>query len=259
MILDCSSPCSTQLSLGQILNLSSTHLREALSRFDLDQFYSEHQSDERKPGVIILEEVLNFASDTRVAEDILWFHGTRVIDPESFRVNGIRPLNYQLDQIWTDLFNVAGHLYVGRQGWDDFRRGVETDYRGRFADLYRMKTRDALHWGPHAVLIRDVLINPQRFGSVNYLNTPEIVEDICTCFCEQTGRNLLRVFQEQSRACIVHFNDDTPRADAIPIALHYLYQTNRGNDLFPGCNTCFDGHTEPIQPQQIVAIDVISQ
>ena len=89
MILDCSSPESTQLSLGQILDISSTHLLEALSQFNLDQFCVEHQSDDREPGVILLEEVFNVAANARIPENIFRFHGTRVINPESFNSNGI--------------------------------------------------------------------------------------------------------------------------------------------------------------------------
>ncbi|HYM88690.1 MAG TPA: hypothetical protein VES92_06190 [Nitrospiraceae bacterium] len=257
MILDCSSRQSTQLSLGQILDISSTHLLEALSHFNLDQFCVEHQSDDRKPGVILLEEVFNVAAHARIPESISWFHGTRVINPGSFRSNGIRPLSKQLDQIWIDLFSIAGH-YVNQQEWETFRRAVETTHPSHSANLYRMKTRDILHWGPHAVLVRDVLVNPERFESVDYLNTPEIVEDISLCFHERHGRDLLPAFQQQSYACIVKFNDNTPRPDSVPIALHYLYCITQNRDLFPGCNTCFDGNGHLIQPHQTIEIEVIS-
>lgn len=145
MILDCSSLQSTQLSLGQILEIPSSHMFEALSHFDLEQFCLEHRSDNRMSGVILLEEVFNVDADTKIPESNSWFHGTRVIDPKNFRINGIRPLSNQLDQIWIDLFNVAGHLYVSQPDWDAFRRAVETIHSSRSADLYRMKTRDALH------------------------------------------------------------------------------------------------------------------
>ena len=121
-----------------------------------------------------------------------------------------------------------------------------------------MKTQDILHWGPYAVLVRDVLVNPTKFESVDYLNTPEIIEDIGRCFHERYERDLLPSFQQQSHACVVKFNDNTPRPDSVPIALHYLYCITQNRDLFPGCNTCFDGNGHPIEANHIIAIEVIS-
>lgn len=257
MILDCSSRTSTQLSLGKILDTPSTHLLEKLLSFDLDQFCPEHQSDDRKPGVILLEEVFNVDAHANIPESISWFHGTRVLNPESFLTNGIRTLSNQLDQIWIDLFSIVVHS-INQQEWKAFRKDVETTQPGHYAELYRMKTRDILHWGPHAVLVRDVLVNPEMFESVDYLNSPEIVEDISLCFHERYGRDLLPAFQQPSHACVVKFSDNTPRPDSVPIALHYLYCITQNRDLFPGCNTCFDGNGHLIQPHQIIEIEVIS-
>jgi hypothetical protein len=257
MILDCSSLQSTQQSLEKIIEIPSTGMLEALSHFDLDQFCVEHQSDDRKPGAILLEEVFNVDAGTKIPESISWFHGTRVINPESFRVNGIRPLSNQLDQIWIDLFSIVDH-YVHQQEWETFREAVETTHPGYSANDYRMKTQDILHWGPYAVLVRDVLVNPTKFESVDYLNTPEIIEDIGRCFHERTGDDLLSAFQQRSHACIIKFNDNTPIPDSVPIALHYLYCITQNIDLFPGCNTCFDGNGHPIEANHIIAIEVIS-
>lgn len=257
MILDCSSLQSTQRSLEKIIEIPSTGMLEALSHFDLDQFCVEHQSDDRKPGAILLEEVFNVDAGTKIPESISWFHGTRVINPESFRVNGVRPLSNQLDQIWIDLFSIVDHS-INQQEWETFRSAVETTHPSHSANLYRMKTRDILHWGPHAVLVRDVLVNPTKFESVDYLNTPEIVEDISRCLHERTGHDLLSAFQQRSHACIIKFNDNTPIPDSVPIALHYLYCITQNIDLFPGCNTCFDGNGHPIEANHIIAIEVIS-
>jgi hypothetical protein len=257
MILDCSSLQSTQLSLGQILEIPSSHILEALTHFDLGQFCVEHQSDDRKPGIILLEEVFNVDAGTKIPEGILWFHGTRVINPESFGVNGIRPLSNQLDRIWIDLFSIVNH-YVHQQEWETFREAVETTHPGHSANLYRMRIQDTLLWGPYAVLVRDVLVNPTKFESVDYLNTPEIIEDIGRCFHERTEHDLLSAFQQRSHACIIKFYDNTPRPDSVPIALHYLYCITQDRDLFPGCNTCFDGNGHLIQPHQIIEVEVIS-
>ena len=95
--------------------------------------------------------------------------------------------------------------------WETFRRAVETTHTGDDANLYRMKTRDILHWGPHAVLVRDVLINPERFESVDYLNTPEIVEDISFCFRERT--NAISYRHSNSKAMPVSSSSTTTLGD----------------------------------------------
>ena len=43
---------------------------------------------------------------------------------------------------------------------------------------YQLKTPDPFHWGPFAMLVRDVAFNAKAIGNHDYLWLPEIIEDI---------------------------------------------------------------------------------
>jgi hypothetical protein len=254
--LDCTSHQSTQSSLAEILGISQEALIERISVFDLGRHWAETPSDYRKPGEILLEELCKQGARARLPENISWFHGTRVVKPQLLH-HGIRPLNAQLDPIWDDLFNIA-RGYVDRIEWDNFRNAIRTNHDSHHAHLYREKSVNPIHWGPHAVLVRDVFLRPEEFASIDYLRSPEIVEDICICFHEYTGHNLLHAFQQQSRSCIVKFRDTAPRPDALLAALYYLYCIIHKMDLFKDCNTCFDGQSVEIPSDHILGVEIIS-
>ena len=99
-----------------------------------------------------------------------------------------------------------------------------------------------------------VAIKPEDVGSVEYLETPEIIQDICNSFCEMFGENLLTLFKQSSRPCIVTFTDSGARLNALHKAIYYLYVKYRDEDLVL-CNTCFDGEGKAISKEQIVRVE----
>ncbi|MBM4134128.1 MAG: hypothetical protein FJ245_10200 [Nitrospira sp.] len=134
-----------------------------------------------------------------------------------------------------------------------FRREVEaTNDRVR----HRLKFKG--DQGPHAVLIRDVLIEPNRFGSVDYLGCPEIIEDICSAFFTKFGKNLLGLFRDSSYPCIVTFSDDQPRADAIGAATTYVWCIARNEDCLL-CNTCYEANGRAIADAAIIDVEVVAE
>lgn len=124
------------------------------------------------------------------------------------------------------------------------------------AFLYNMKIADRIHWGPHAILIRDHAFIMQQTGSHDYLKVPEIVEDICICFSERHDFDLLRAFRAKTKACLVKFADHNPGTDCfLRAAIYHLYNRLWGVACSLDCNTCYDAEGVPITAQQILKVE----
>lgn len=187
-------------------------------------------------------------------EQIYWFHGTRVIRPDSLR-DGIYPLNQQIEQIWQDLFKLA-QCWASENQWQAFRQAVETTDAGEGSVRYRNRMSHQADWGPHAVLVRDALVIPDRFCGVDYLNVPETIEDICLSFSRYFPYDLLTAFQGASRPCIVKFRDRQPRSDAVGAAASYIWCMAR-NESCIRCNTCYEANARPIAATEILDVEII--
>ncbi len=123
------------------------------------------------------------------------------------------------------------------------------------AHLFHMKSNDHDHWGPYGMLVREVAFCLAEVGNHDYLDIPEIVEDIALCFAEQYEFDLRSAFIENSKPCIVKFIDQNPHEWCLTPALYYLYTKFRGESLSRWCNTCFDGQGKPVRPDQIKLIE----
>ena len=127
--------------------------------------------------------------------------------------------------------------------------------QSRCAERHRIKVRDSHHWGPYGVLTRDVAFKAQEVGNHDYFRAPEIVEDICGCFEDGFGVNLLDRFVRSTKPCVVKFIDKETRSDCLPAAVYYLYTVWRGDKLSDQCSTCFNGKASPIPRDRILRVE----
>ena len=117
-----------------------------------------------------------------------------------------------------------------------------------------MKVSNSLHWGPYALLTRDHAFKSKEIGNHDYLGGPEIVEDICFCFAEKHGFDLLAAFLKRTKACIVKFFDG-PRDGCVDTAVYHLYKAHWGHHCSMQCNTCYDGKGIPVSPARIMKVE----
>ena len=249
--LDCTSLETTLRSLGHLVSRDPEWLRRALKAFDADAFVQAHPRSPLDPTERVFSQVIGGDPRAITPASITWLHTTRV-SPHATFAEGILPLDRALTRVWSVLRAVAGD-WVTDAAWSAFQHRPD----GRGAFQYRLKSSDRLHWGPYALLVREAALRPQEIGNHDYLGTPEIVEDICQCFEDQFGRDLLGAYQAVTRPCLVHFVSDAPRPDTVPVALAYACAALRKEPLTHWGNTCYDGEGRAVPADQIVRIEFL--
>lgn len=249
--LDCTSLATTLHSLGRLLGRDPAWLRHALRSFDGEAFIRLNPRSRLDPTDRVFAQVVGGDAASITPARVTWFHATRTAAATAF-ADGILPLDRALPRIWSFLRSVAGD-WVTDAAWSTFQYTLD----GRGAPLYHLKTANAIHWGPHALLVREAALRPREIGNHDYLGTPEIVEDICQCFEDRFGRDLHRAYQVATRPCLVHFVSDVPRPDTVPVALAYACAALRNEQLTHWANTCFDGEGRAVTSDQIVRFEFL--
>ncbi|GEM49778.1 hypothetical protein [Deinococcus cellulosilyticus] len=236
MILDCSTSQTALESLAGIFQVSEKELRTFFDTLPPAQLY-----DHRVPPLLPPEDKLWVAFQKKFPQKphwtgVHWFHLTRVFPGTTFE-EGIQPLGDRLHVLWDQLEPLALQ-HITAANWQDFKRHLAPHHNH---DLYNLKIKDRQHWGPYALLVREVAFSPRTLGNHDYLATPEIIEDICVCFHERFGMNLLPQYQQHTQPCIVTFVGPADREDVLPTSLFYAYQSYHNEELTWHANTCFDG------------------
>lgn len=182
-----------------------------------------------------------------------YFHGTRTTDPDAFRRDGILPLDAIVEPLWAILYELVRDE-CSPDEWAAFRRTVERGGGGHDGFLYRLKTRGRLHYGPHGVLVRDILLDASANGWHDYLDCPEIVEDIARSYMSARGVNLEARFRAASVPCVVTFRcAQVDPARAVAAACWYLHGDGRTNITIDG----FMGEGAGVPPEDVIAVEVV--
>lgn len=248
-VLDCENIDSTYESLEQILGTTRAQLESVFESVDVERFYSDNPHHPDPPEHLVLSEVRKVTTLPGRYDRTCWFHLTRTTATNNFE-HGILPLDQCKDVIWDFLYSLA-RKRVSAEEWGEFRRDMGASH---YAYLYGMKVSNSLHWGPYALLTRDHAFKSKEIGNHDYLGGPEIVEDICFCFTEKHGFDLLAAFLKRTKPCIVKFFDG-PRDGCVETAVYHLYKAHRAHQCSMQCNTCYDGEGVPVSPERIMKVE----
>ncbi len=210
IILDCESFQTALESSAEILCIDPIVLLDSLRGFEYDKVPEVEQRQRPYDNLLIRHAVGIDPLSLLTPKGIYWFHATRVPPATTFQ-EGILPLSARLENLWSLLGQLATG-WVTQAEWEYFRMNM----RGHGAERYKLKlSHGVISEGPFAFLVRDAILRPNEISSHDYLDIPEIVEDICLSFEEMYARPLRERFLGETKPCIVKFLSDEPRPDAV--------------------------------------------
>lgn len=237
MILDCSSYDSTKLSLASIFNTTEDELTALLRSLRPFDNYSE------PPERVLYADVCSTFGEPRDDIKVLWFHGSRVEDGNLFYEDGILTKSEARKFIEPRLIEMAEGLE--RSGSNPFSTSISG----------KQGPHDE---GPFAFLIRDVVIQAPS-PNHNYLEAPEMVEDIAGTLLGSNYMQLVELFKEVTNPCVVSFLSES-KGHELPSALLYLKLVEDGDDdleAASSANTFFDSEGVVISPDRIQTIEIL--
>lgn len=181
---------------------------------------------------------------------VYWFHLTRTLDGNLF-TNGIKPLGEALDDIWKILITkspseeVKNNLLKLKSQNDNY--------------LYNLKISDSGHWGPYAILVREVAFNAESLHQHDYLKMPEIIEDVCFEYEQIYEKNIFDYYNSILTPKIIKFRSNKQLDDGcIKAALFYAYRQIHNQAISGGAVTCFDGEGKAIPAEDILSVKRIN-
>ena len=142
----------------------------------------------------------------------------------------------------------------------------------RFAELHRaIETGkvDALNYkarvdigakddGPHGVLVRGLLLDPETDHSSPFLRIPETVENIIFAARNELQIDLEPRYERATTSCIVEFAAPPDDIDqALAAACWYVKAEIRGDAVGPDAHWNFSGDGTAVPPHDIVFVDIL--
>ncbi len=251
MILDCENLETSVNSVCSIFRCSEKSLREILLEIDINKTYDIDEPD-CTPDYFLYRNMVSAFGEPHQLQYIYWFHLTRTFHTNNFH-EGILPLGMALDSIWEMI------LSIFRQS-EHCTRLQTMRIEGVYNNHYQTKTRDPFHWGPFAMLVKEVAFVPNRLANHNYLWLPEIVEDICNGYLEKYKVSIHEDVCDALVPCIVKFmvRGSSGIGNVAP-AIYYVYKGIRGEPVSYYANTCFDAGGKVIPRSDILKIEYIEK
>jgi len=249
--LDCQNVESAVQSLAEASQTADDLVVEAMQSFETNWDLAAED-----PFVAVPRDFfrsLDVAIDDLRFEGAYFFHASRVIDPDSFRREGIQPLEPMVDRLWDTLYELARDLFT-EEGWRRFRANLEAGGGGEAGSDYREKVGNRLHHGPHGMLVRDTVLIPEATGSHDYLAIPEIVEDIAVA----SGFDLRERFEAAATSCIVKFRASRTSPVDVRAAFWYVYKGIRGEGIGESSLSGIALCGSPVPAADILAVDRVT-
>lgn len=251
LVLDCESFEATVDSLARIFQTTSDSLKWLLAHKELSTHYDNNAQDEMSFKDYLFAVVEhNFGSPLSL-DAVCWFHTTRVLPGTAFS-EGILPLDAALPHLKARLIDAIDDISIREQLQTALTSSGVADAH------YFNKTNNSMHWGPYAILVRDVAFCAEKIGQHDYLGMPEIIEDICNGFRKTSGVDLIEVFRRKLKPTIVKFISTNNCDDiCISTAISYAYSIIHGNAPNSTWAYCFNGENNPVPTQDILKVEIV--
>ena len=251
LILDCESFDTALGSLAEIFQTTPDDLKALLSSKEIGTHYETHWRKLPDFSDYIYALTVRHFGCPLPLDAVCWFHTTRVLPGTTFS-EGILPLDAALPSLKERLLAAIDDDSVREKLRDAFQSGRVGDHH------YATKTRDSMHWGPYAILVRDVAFCARELSQHDYLAMPEIIEDICNGFDDPMREALEGVFRAKMRPATVKFAAPVDDGEAyIATALCYVHSMIQEGKLDTNSVICFDGKNNQIPPQDILKVEIV--
>ena len=251
-ILRCAGPLVALRSLAALFSVSASRLAAALPGAAETALADTHAPYPARLIVPALAADLGTNADT--PSRIHYFHGTRTFDLRQFSQHGLLPLTVVLDDLW-DRLRLAPE--IGPAWFAELRRAIET---GK-VDALNYKARvdiGAKDDGPHGVLVRGLLLDPETHHSSPFLRLPETVENIIFAARNELQIDLEPRYERATTSCIVEFAAPPDDIDqALAAACWYVKAAIRGDAVGPDASWNFSGDGTAVPPHDIVFVDIL--
>ena len=251
-ILDCETQQHAIRSLAIGFSCTEQRLVDTLLSIDLENLYRNHGRELELPcDQYLYKYVVEQIGPHKDLDAVNWFHCTRTTISNNFS-DGVKPLNNILNTIWFMLLNHAPDELTKNRLNSMKQNGVHNFQ-------YSLKTEDEIHWGPYAILVKEVAFNTQRLAQHDYLGMPEIIEDICNSFKNKFNINIYSFYSSILTPKIVKFTSKY-RVDSgcIETALCYAHSSVWKTPIGGSSVNCFDSDGQTISPEQIISVETIS-
>ncbi|MCC5641281.1 hypothetical protein LC593_36900 [Nostoc sp. CHAB 5844] len=246
--LDCESPETALESIANIYDAAPNEIRQFFSDFDIDEHYERNRPE--LPGNDEVRRILelHFGEPRNNVSRTYWFHLSRTELGAKF-VSGIHPLNSALPNIWGLLIRVVRNTPHAERLAAMRVEGVQNFQ-------YNFKALDPLHWGPYAMLVKEISSHASAASNHDYLKLPEIIEDICLGYEEQFGEDIQTTIENALTPTIVKFwTEESDHLYGLSSAIYYAYLSCRRLELSGLANTCFDGGGIAVPSERIVYVE----
>jgi len=253
--LDCASRASTEAGLAAVFSCTVEDLRRFVADPAKEAFFEANWSKLPAFEDWFYAQACEQLGTPTLPTELCWFHGTRVPAGTTF-AEGILPLGQGIgrlrDAILSTLDDVAARAAVGAAF--DRQHGKTMHFRN--------KVDHDIHWGPYAILVREVADHASAIGQHDYLAMPEIIDDLCEEVRIADGLDIRAAFEQGWAPAMVKFwapCEESSGRYAVATALCYLRDCALRGRPHMGAVWCFDGENVAVAPERILGIEWVTE
>lgn len=244
-ILDCENYDSMILSLETIFTTSGDDLSFFLKSVDLNEIWEKSPKSKQVDEYLFDKFINEFKIDNSQIIKAYWFHNTRVLKGTKFE-EGILPLSMAINKIELILNEIIKKLEIPISNTPLSECSIIQD-----------KLNSKINQGPWAFLIRDFAFENTE-GIHNYLQAPELIEDILNFRYPGKYDLILSEYQKETVKCIVKFRTEREFCyQRLIRVINYLYNKINNESMDWRANANFSNEGEIISPSMILKIDYI--
>jgi hypothetical protein len=249
-ILDSESYGDCLISLAEGFQCTAADLEQSLKGLTNDDIFGN--TDECIDyGTYLLEFVSESFAEPLSLEAVYWFHATRTLESNSFE-DGLLNLDDAKSSVWNILIESAPSEEIAL-------KLENMQEEGGFDNMYHLRTEDSMHWGPYGALVKELVVDVGETAQRDYLELPEMIEDICNGYEQKFNESLHSHYSDQLVPKIIKFIS-TCRVDdgCLKAALAYLHSSIHDDHIGNGAITCFDSDGMNISAEDIIYVETVS-